>query len=464
MSKRINVNAFEMATPGHINQGVWRVPGSRRVEYNSLAYWIDLARTLERGLFDGIFFADVLGTYDIYQQQRDPAVRSGVQIPNLDPTYIIPAMAAVTKHLGFAATVTTTYEPPFGWARRLATLDHLTQGRFAWNVVTGYLPDAAKSFGWDEHPEHDERYDRAEEFMEVVYRLLERSWDDDAVLKDVERGVYTEPSRVHEIAFEGEYYRAQGPSLSEPSPQRTPLIFQAGTSDRGKAFAAKHAEAIIMHPRDEYHAKEHVDDLRARAVKNGRRAEDIKPFIRIETITGHNQEEVDAKIRILDEARDVEGQLAAFGGWANIDLSGETTDKYLQFQKRGAIQSIEQMWTDEGNQKNTAELVDYLSKPSNDRLFVAGTPDQVANRIEEIVDISGVDGLNLTSHLSPGTIDDFVDLIVPELQRRGRYRTAYTPGETFRERLYGAGQRHVLPGHAAAPIAAKRRQRAEAAE
>ena len=237
MSKQIHVNGFEMATPGHINHGLWRVPGNRRTQYKDLAYWTDLARTLERGLFDAVFLADVVGTYTTYGGSRRAALRAGMQLPNIDPTLVVSAMASVTEHLGFAVTSTTTYEPPFGHARRLSTLDHLTRGRLAWNIVTGYLPDAARNFGLSEQVKHDDRYAIAEEYLEVVYRLLEGSWEDDAVVLDAERCVYTDPDKVHAIGFEGEYFSVAGPHLAEPSPQRTPVLYQAGTSSRGKSFA-----------------------------------------------------------------------------------------------------------------------------------------------------------------------------------------------------------------------------------
>ena len=175
MPQHIHVNGFEMATPGHINHGLWRVPGNRRTQYTSLDYWTDLARTLERGLFDAVFLADVVGTYTTYNGDRRAALRAGMQVPNIDPMFVIPAMAAVTEHLAFAVTSSTTYEPPFGHARRLSTLDHLTRGRLAWNIVTGYLPDAALNYGLSEQIKHDDRYAIAEEYLEVVYRLLEQS-------------------------------------------------------------------------------------------------------------------------------------------------------------------------------------------------------------------------------------------------------------------------------------------------
>ena len=167
MSKEIHFNGFEMNTVSHINHGLWVHPDNRRHEYTDIEYWTETAQLLERGLFDAIFLADVVGTYDVYRGSRGPAVERGLQVPNNDPYLLVPAMAAVTRNLGFAVTFSTTYEPPFGNARRLSTLDHLTKGRVAWNVVTGYLPDAARNFGLPAHIKHDDRYDIAEEYLDV---------------------------------------------------------------------------------------------------------------------------------------------------------------------------------------------------------------------------------------------------------------------------------------------------------
>ena len=450
MPKQIHVNAFEMATPGHINHGLWRVPGNRRTEYKDLSYWTDLARLLERGLFDAVFLADVVGTYTTYKGDRRAALRAGMQVPNIDPAFVVPAMAAVTEHLGFAVTSTTTYEPPFGHARRLSTLDHLTRGRLAWNIVTGYLPDAALNYGLSEQVRHDDRYAIADEYLEVVYRLLESSWDDDAVVLDADNLVYTDPDKVHEIGFEGEYYRVAGPHLSEPSPQRTPVLYQAGTSARGKGFAARHAEAVFLLPRDDRQAREEIADLRRLAVEAGRAPDHVKAFVGAEVVVAPTRAEVEDKVALLKQYRDVEGHLVLFSGWAGIDLSGDDTDAYLEYKAGDAMQTFERMWSQGTERKKVGELVHHLSAPEHDNRFIAGTPSEVADRIEEVVDTTDADGINLIQHLSPGSFADFVEHVVPELQRRGRYRTAYTPGETLRERLFGAGRARALPDHPAA--------------
>jgi FMN-dependent oxidoreductase (nitrilotriacetate monooxygenase family) len=445
MAREIHFNGFEMNTVSHINHGLWRHPQNRRHEYTDLEYWTGTAQLLERGLFDAIFLADVVGTYNVYRGSRDPAVERGLQVPNNDPYLLVPAMAAATEHLGFAVTFSTTYEPPFGNARRLSTLDHLTKGRLAWNVVTGYLPDAAANFGLPAHIRHDDRYDIAEEYLDVSYKLWEGSWDEGAVVRDRAGNRYTDPDGVHEIGHEGRFFSVNGPHLSEPSPQRTPVIYQAGSSGRGKDFAARHAEAVFVSSRTLDRVAADVRDLRDRAEAAGRGREGLKALSSLNIVLGENEAEVARKVREVTELRDVEGHLVHFGGSTGIDIASLQTDEYLKYLGRDHAQSFEAEFATGANRKNARELIDTLADPRADEFFIAGTPEQAADRIEEIVDATGLDGFNIVQFLSPGTFTDVVELLVPELQKRGRYRTAYPDRErTLRERLF-PGSGPLLP-------------------
>ncbi|OYW08761.1 MAG: N5,N10-methylene tetrahydromethanopterin reductase, partial [Rhodospirillales bacterium 12-71-4] len=237
--RQMRLNAFDMATPGHIQQGMWTHPRDRSRDYARLDHWTGLARLLERGLFDGLFLADVLGIYDVHGGRPDAALRHGVQVPLLDPVLTIPAMAAATTHLGFDVTCNLAYEPPYLLARRMSTLDHLTGGRIGWNIVTGYLDSAARALGYAEQMRHDDRYDLAEEYMQAVYALWEGSWAEDAVRADAAGGTFTDPARVRRVRHEGKQYRLDAIHLCAPSAQRTPVLYQAGASDRGRAFAGR---------------------------------------------------------------------------------------------------------------------------------------------------------------------------------------------------------------------------------
>jgi len=198
--KEIRLNAFNMNCVNHINHGMWTHPRDHSQDYTDISYWTELAKLLERGKFDGLFLADIVGVYDVYQNSTDITLRESIQLPVNDPMLLISAMGHVTEHLGFGVTVNLSYEAPFLFARRMSTLDHLTKGRIGWNIVTGYLDSAARAMGLSEQLEHDQRYDRADEFMEVVYKLWEGSWEDNAVIRDRAKRIYARPDKVHTIA------------------------------------------------------------------------------------------------------------------------------------------------------------------------------------------------------------------------------------------------------------------------
>ena len=246
MTRKIRFNAFDMNCVAHQSPGMWRHPDDRSWDYNTLDYWVDLAKALEGGGFDGLFIADVLGTYDVYAGTDEAAIRQGAQIPVADPLLLVSAMAHATEHLGFGITAGTGFEHPYPFARRLSTLDHLTRGRIGWNVVTGYLPAAARNMGEVDQLEHDARYDHADEYLTVLYKLWEGSWERDAVRRDKEHGVFADPAKVHHIGHRGTHFNVPGIHLHEPSPQGSPVIYQAGASPRGVKFAAENAEAIFV--------------------------------------------------------------------------------------------------------------------------------------------------------------------------------------------------------------------------
>jgi FMN-dependent oxidoreductase (nitrilotriacetate monooxygenase family) len=450
--KRIGFNLFEMNTVGHISHGLWIHPANTRHRFNDLDFWTEEAKLLEAGLFDAVFLADVIGTYDGYRAGPETALREAVQIPSNDPLLVIPAMAAVTQHLGFAATFSTTYEPPFAFARRASTLDHLTEGRFAWNVVTSYLPNAARNFGLDDEVGHDDRYEIAEEYLEVLYKLWEGSWDDDAVLRDREHRVYTDPTKVRYIDHEGEFFRVKGPHLAEPSLQRTPVIFQAGSSDRGREFAARHAEGVFVGGRSLEVYRENVADIRRRAAAHGRDPRHIKTYASAVIVAGKDREDAERKAAEFQRLSSAEGYLTHAGG-GGIDLAAYPADTVIDDilaaeAKRGRDN------TESGRRyfspgQTVGEALHELTRFDNSPFYVAGGPTEVADAIERWVEQTDLDGFNLRQFLTPGTAEDFVQYVVPELQRRGLYRESYEES-TFRERLFGAGHARVFPEHPAA--------------
>ena len=239
VKKQLILNAFVITSPGHLAPGLWKHPRNQTTGYKKLIFWTDLARLLDKAKFHALFVADVLGGYNVYKGPANmgPAIPSGAQFPINDPLYAVPAMAAVTENLVFGITASTTYDLPYALARRFSTVDHLADGRVAWNIVTSYLDSAARNLGLDTQVEHDERYRIADEYMDVVYKLWEGSWRDDAVLQDIEKAQYAVPERVRQIHHKGQYFKVPGPHLCEPSPQRTPRISRPVHRDRDETLA-----------------------------------------------------------------------------------------------------------------------------------------------------------------------------------------------------------------------------------
>ncbi len=450
MASRIILNAFEMTCVSHQAAGTWRHPDSQAWKYKDLDYWIDLAKLLERGYFDSVFIADVVGVYDIYRGSVETSLLDADQVPVNDPFFQVPAMAAVTKHLGFGVTSALTYEQPYALARKFSTLDHLTKGRVAWNVVTSYLNSAAVNLGLKQQISHDERYDIADEFLDVTYKLWEGSWDEDAVLRDRERGIFTDPSKVHPIGHKGKYYDVPGIHLSEPSPQRTPVIFQAGASSRGRAFAAKHAEGVFISPATAEQAREVSDDIRNRAVAADRSRDSVKVFTLLTVITGESDEAAQAKYRDYLSYANGEGMLSFYGGWTGIDFSEYDPDQPLEAIDNDSIRSVlELLATADPDRKWTPrDIIKHRSIGGLGPVLVGG-PKTVADEMERWVDVGGIDGFNLAYAITPGTFEDLVEFIVPELQRRGRVRTAYE-GDTLRENLLDGTSSYAADDHPAA--------------
>lgn len=257
----------------------------------------------------------------MYQGPRnlDPAIRSAAQWPVNEPLAVVPAMAAATKSIGIGVTVATTYEQPYHLARRLSTTDHLSKGRFGWNIVTGYLDSAARNLGHTEQPDHDNRYEVAEEYMQVMYKLFESSWRDDAVIKEPNKGefgMFSSPDRIREINHKGQFYDVPGPHICQPSPQRTPLLMQAGTSKAGKTFAAQHAEAVFVAGHSPSVVAKNIAEIREMAQSQfGRNPQDLKFLAMFCPVIGKTEEDAREKYDDYIQYGSTEGALALFGGW-----------------------------------------------------------------------------------------------------------------------------------------------------
>jgi FMN-dependent oxidoreductase (nitrilotriacetate monooxygenase family) len=450
--KRMLLNAFDMNCVVHQNPGMWAHPDDQAYRYKDVEYWIETAKLLERGGFDCLFLADVLGFYDVYGGSREAAVRHGAQAPVGDPLLPVSAMAAATSRLGFGVTSSLTYSLPYSFAKTMSTLDHLTKGRVAWNIVTSYQSSAAENLGLDAQIPHDERYNRADEFMDVCYKLWEGSWDEDAVVMDRENRMFTDPSKVHDINHEGKYYKVPGAHLEQPSPQRTPFLFQAGASARGKEFAAKHAEAVFLIGTNPEDMRPTVDQIRAAAAAEGRDPQSVKIIVMLTPITAPTDELAQKKLEEIQEYASVEAGLALFGGWTGLDMSSEPLDKPLKEFKGDSIQFFSDMlrlvdpdvvWT-------TEKLGKWLSIGGMSAAVV-GSPATIADELERWMEVADADGFNFARVIAPGTMEDFVELVVPELRKRGHVPEQPMAPMTLRERF--TGDARLAPEHTGAQYA-----------
>jgi FMN-dependent oxidoreductase (nitrilotriacetate monooxygenase family) len=434
MTRPLLFSAFVMNTASHITQGLWRQDNGLQRNFNDINLWVALARRLEEGLFDAIFFADVIGLYGDHRGGWENHVRTGLQVPSNDPLVLISALAVNTTHLGLAFTSAPLQEPPFNFARRVSTLDHVTNGRIVWNVVTNALENASRNFGLPGLTEHDERYRWADEYLDVLYKLWEGSWEDGALVQDRIRGVHADPAKVHKIHHRGERYQVEGPHLVAPSLQRTPLLFQAGSSPAGRDFAARNAEAQFIIAPDPASARRLIDETRTLVEKHGRRRDDIKFFQGLSFVIGSTEAEALRKERELEEQIDLDAMISHLGGALGVDLGHYSPDTPLGDIETQGVRSI-LAWIRESVPGREPTIED-VGRLQGRRSRVVGTPEQIAYRLAEWRD-AGIDGVNVVNQTIPGSYDEFIDHVLPVLRARGLSRTAYEDG-SLRKKIFGS--------------------------
>ncbi|KJX94991.1 xenobiotic compound monooxygenase like protein [Zymoseptoria brevis] len=451
--KHLLLSAFVMATPGHLSAGQWKHPRNKTADYSKLGFWTSLAQMLDDAGFHCIFFADTLGPYDVYKGPGNvgPALSSAAQFPVNDPLYAIPAMAAVTKNIVFGITASTTYEAPYALARKFSTVDHLTDGRVAWNIVTSYLESAARNFGLSGQADSTERYRVAEEFMDVVYKLWEGSWSDDAAIRDVERGVFAVPGKVRRIDHKGENFSVAGPHICEPSPQRTPFLFQAGTSKTGVEFAAKHAEAVFVNGESTQKVAATVASIRKTARDLGRDPSMVKIMAGVTIIIDSTDEKAQQKRDEFIKYGDLEGALALLGGWTGIDIGIYPDDQDFLLVKHPALQSMAKRCAKPDPETHElrctkAHIAEFLLLGGAFPTIV-GSPQTIADQLEKWVDEVDVDGFNLAHVVSPGSYEDIIEFLLPELKRRGLLPGK--PGQARTAREVFGGNARVSSDHPA---------------
>jgi FMN-dependent oxidoreductase (nitrilotriacetate monooxygenase family) len=427
-TRQLRLGAF--MRPISIHTAAWRYPGGTPDANFNLPLIVKCAQTLERGLFDAFFMADHLAVLNMPME----ALKRSATVTSFDPITLLPALAMVTQRIGLIGTASTTFETPYLIARRFASLDHISGGRAAWNVVTTSNPDAALNFGMDKQMEHDERYRRAHEFVEVVKGLWD-SWADDAFVRDVETGIFFDPARLHTLDHKGQYLSVRGPLNVARPVQGWPVIVQAGQSDSGKQLAAETAEMVFCAPRTLADGQKYYADVKGRMERIGRNPDHLKILPGCFVVLGHTMEEAREKRARLDSLVHFDSGLGALSVALGMDARTLDPDAPLPpipetEQSRSGRQRVLDLVRDEG--LNVRQLAQRLGGYGG--LAMVGTPQSVADEMEAWLSTRGCDGFNVMFPYLPGGVEEFVDDLVPELQRRGLYRTAYE-GKTLRENL-----------------------------
>jgi FMN-dependent oxidoreductase (nitrilotriacetate monooxygenase family) len=435
--RQMHLVAFLMTGPTCHHHGAWRHPESDIEDILSPTRYEHIARVLEAGKFDSLFFADILGIYDLYNGNFDTMVGRGGQVCMLDPAMVLPMMARVTSHIGLGLTYSSTFNHPYQIARMMASLDHLSAGRVAWNVVASTSTLEARNFGMEEMPGRAQRYDRADEVLEACFALWD-SWEEGALLLDKATGAFADPSKIHYVDYAGKWIKSRGPLTTPRSPQGHPVIMQAGSSERGRDFGARWGEIIFTLQHHKTDMQEFYNDFKARMALRGRAPEECVILPSIDVVIGETESIARARADYVNGLVDTQLGMAQISGHIGIDLSKLDPDQpladlALEEGSRGSFDVILQGTKAEGltlgeaaRRFATSELCPQL----------VGTPEMIADRLCDLFDDHACDGFVLTPTTFPGMYEQFCKTVVPILQKRGVFRTEYT-GSTLRAHLRG---------------------------
>lgn len=428
MQRRLRLGAF--MRPATIHTGAWRYPGAFPDANFNFAHLKRFAQTLERGRFDAFFMADHLAVLNMPAQ----ALKRSHTATSFEPLTLLSALAAVTEHIGLIATASTTFDEPYHVARRFASLDHLSGGRAGWNLVTTANPDAALNFGLTEHVEHGERYKRGREFFDVVTGLWD-SWADDAFIRDVQNGTFFDPAKMHVLDHKGESLSVRGPLNIARPVQGWPVIVQAGSSEAGRQIAAETAEAVFAAPKSLAEGQRFYADVKGRMAKLGRNPENLKILPAAFVVVGDSLDEAKHKRALLDTFVHYDSGIASLSIMLGHDVSGFDPDGPLpEIPETNASKSSRERVIEWAARENLTirQLAQRVGGYSG--LEMIGTPQMIADQMEQWLVEAGSDGFNVMFPYLPGGLDDFVDKVVPELQARGIFRREYE-GRTLRENL-----------------------------
>ncbi|HWK68312.1 MAG TPA: NtaA/DmoA family FMN-dependent monooxygenase [Rhizobiaceae bacterium] len=424
--------SFLINSPMNHTIGTWRHPDDRRFqELGSMGYWKSVGRTLERGLFDAVFFADVPAAYDHYKDSTDTVVENGVCWPNHDPLTVLNIIASVTERLGVVCTKSIAATPPYDLVRAISTLDFVTGGRAGWNVVTGHLRAEHRALGL-EQMEHDARYDRADEYLKVCHAFW-NGIEPGAVIADRASGRFADPTLVKRVKFDGKYIRTNAVPPVLPSPQGRPVIFQAGSSSRGQKFAVENAEVIFAIQPTEAGMHKFMGEIRGTAKSAG--AADPKVTFGVQVVLGGTEEQAKRHQMELADNVPLDAAMARLSGTLGVDFSKYDPDEPIVAQKTQASQGgMATMAGEAGKPRMTLRQAAMSAGISTTMLQIVGTPEQVASEMERIWRETGCTGFNVTPTINNGSMDDFVDQVVPLLQKKNVFRKEYRYA-TLRENL-----------------------------
>jgi FMN-dependent oxidoreductase (nitrilotriacetate monooxygenase family) len=446
------LNIFTQSCCNTQPAALWSYPGDISTKYLTTEYWTNLAKKAEKAKLNAIFIADVLGPYDVYNGPNNYSyvAKAGTQFPGIDPAIPIAAMAAVTKSVGFGVTFSTISEHPYLFARKLATLDHMTNGRVGWNIVSTYLNSAAKNLlNGEQLPEKLTRYAKTDEYVQVVAELMLSSFRQDAIKADPKTKTYADPSLIRPIDFDGKWYKVPGPSYSSPSPQGLPVLFEAGTSSGGLDLASKWGEVVFSYGPTPSTLRVTSDRLRSVAQEKYKRdPESMKLLVLVMVIVGETEEEAWEKFDKYAEYSDHEAAIAMVGGWMNVDYSKYPEDFDLlqsdNFRDREVVKHFCVNILDDGPITKSVLGKHVSVKGSAD--LIIGSVDQAVQKLIDYVEIGGADGFNFAAAVNPDTFDDLIDLVIPKLRERGYAWDDYpVAGGTFRENLYGIKGQSYFP-------------------
>lgn len=429
--KQLKLGAFLMSSGHHI--AAWRYPGARADGGLNFDHFRQIAQTAERGKFDMIFFADGVA---VRERGGTEALRRSGHLVHFEPLTLLSALSVVTERIGLAATVSTTYNEPFHLARKFASLDYLSGGRAGWNLVTSATDAEAKNFNRDQHMGHELRYDRAREFVEVVKKLWD-SWEDDAFVRDQESGIYFDVDKLHVPNHKGDHFSVRGPLNVARPPQGYPVIIQAGSSEDGKDLAAQTAEVIFTAQQTLAEGQAFYADVKGRLAHYGRSPDELKIMPGVFPVIGKTEQEAKDKFDHIQSLIDPQIGLGLLSGLlSNVDLTSYPLDGPLpDLPGTDLAKSRFQLLTDLAQRESLTIRQLYLAiAGARGHRQILGTPSQIADQLEEWFVNDAADGFNIMPPYLPGGLDEFVDLVIPELQHRGLFRTEYE-GRTLRENL-----------------------------